>query len=211
MENLEYRTIDKSAWGRGPWQSEPDKMQFTDEATGLPCLIVRGPSGALCGYVGVGKSHPYFEKDYDDCGVSVHGGLTFARFCHDASRENWEKFRESMLKRIPESKQYPQGDAAQAWKQHGDEIDDYELYAKRCRESSICHLVEEGEDDRVWWLGFDCAHYRDYLPKYDHERGRSPFGEDSEYRDIAYVKSEIRELAEQLAFVARHHARGEQS
>lgn len=53
METIEYRTADKSQWGEGPWTAEPDKRQWRDEATGLPCLIVRGPHGAFCGYVGV--------------------------------------------------------------------------------------------------------------------------------------------------------------
>ena len=34
----EYRTVDKSTWARGPWDTEPDKMQWRDEATGLDCL-----------------------------------------------------------------------------------------------------------------------------------------------------------------------------
>ncbi len=47
MEKIEYRTVDKTGWGEGPWQSEPDKRQWQDEATGLPCLIVRGPAIAV--------------------------------------------------------------------------------------------------------------------------------------------------------------------
>ena len=49
MQRIEYRTIDKSQWGEGPWQDEPDKIQWQDEETGLPCLIVRGHMGFLCG------------------------------------------------------------------------------------------------------------------------------------------------------------------
>jgi hypothetical protein len=46
----EYRTIDKSAWGPGPWTDEPDKVQWTDTATGLPCLAKRNPRGGhWCG------------------------------------------------------------------------------------------------------------------------------------------------------------------
>lgn len=90
MQTKEYRTIDKSKWGEGPWQSEPDKIQWQDETTGLPCLIVRGPVGALCGYVGVPEGHAAFEKGYDDIDVSVHGGLTFARPCQVSERLNEE-------------------------------------------------------------------------------------------------------------------------
>lgn len=81
METIEYHTKDKLVWGAGPWQAEPDKRQWQDPATGMPCLIVRGPSGALCGYVGVTKDHPLHGKSYDDADVSVHGGLTFADSC----------------------------------------------------------------------------------------------------------------------------------
>lgn len=66
----------------GPWQDEPDKVQWVDEATGLDCLIVRNPvMGNLCGYVGVPEGHPEFGKGYDDVPVNVHGGLTYADGC----------------------------------------------------------------------------------------------------------------------------------
>src|SRR4051812_44340660 len=87
MEYREYKTVDKSTWGPGDWQDEPDKVQWQDEATGLPCLIVRGPSGALCGYVGVAEGHPLFAKEYSSADVEVHGGLTFADFCQQTTNE----------------------------------------------------------------------------------------------------------------------------
>lgn len=87
MKTIEYRSVDKSEWSRGQWDDEPDKVQFADEATGLPCLIVRGPSGALCGYVGVPDGHPFYKRGYDDCDVSVHGGLTFASHCSHGAED----------------------------------------------------------------------------------------------------------------------------
>ena len=93
METLEYRTADKSSWGQGPWQTEPDKKQWQDIETGYPCLIVRNNGGALCGYVGVPKEHPAHGRDYwpesdsvepiDQAirDIEVHGGLTFADSC----------------------------------------------------------------------------------------------------------------------------------
>lgn len=78
---LEYRTVDKSTWPDGPWKQEPDKVQFTDAATGYPCLIVRGPVGALCGYVGVPDSHPWHGRHYSDVNAYAHGGLTFSDRC----------------------------------------------------------------------------------------------------------------------------------
>ena len=86
METLQYTWIDKSGWVAGPWQTEPDKVQWADPATGMPCLIVRSvASGALCGYVGVEKPHPFYgEGDIFADGVSaleVNGGVTFVGPC----------------------------------------------------------------------------------------------------------------------------------
>lgn len=85
---ITYKTLDKSKYELkdGPWMDEPDKAQWI--AHGLDCLIVRGPAGALCGYVGVPKSHPYFEKDYNDVPTEcAHGGLTFAAKCEPNANE----------------------------------------------------------------------------------------------------------------------------
>lgn len=81
-----YTFMNKSEWGDGPWQKEPDKAQWIDELTGLDCLIVRNDYGALCGYVGVPEGHPAFGKCYTEYrGADVHGGLSFAGPCDDAT------------------------------------------------------------------------------------------------------------------------------
>lgn len=78
----EEKSIDKSQWGDGPWQSEPDRKEWRDEATGLTCLAVRQPSlGHWCGYVAVPPGHPAHEADYDDVEAYVHGGLTYGNKC----------------------------------------------------------------------------------------------------------------------------------
>lgn len=129
----------------GPWNDEPDKLQYTDKETGLPCLVVRNGAGALCGYVGVDEKHPYFNKPYQDIGnLSVHGGLTFSDFCQEDG-------------------------------------------------GHICHKVEPGENDRVWWLGFDCNHSGDFAPGLNYK-----FGEADDYKDLDYVKGECAILALQL-------------
>ena len=84
MQWRSWSFVDKSTWGPGPWQDEPDKLQWTDADTGLPCLIVRSSwHGALCGYVGVAEGHPAFARDHDEVDVTVHGGLTFSDFCDE--------------------------------------------------------------------------------------------------------------------------------
>lgn len=93
MRTIEYRTIDKSTWElRGEWDNEPDKVQWQDEQTGLPCLIVRSRHGGnLCGYVGVAEGHPLYGKGYDEVPSDyhdVHGGLTFANKCQPSEDES---------------------------------------------------------------------------------------------------------------------------
>ena len=72
----------RPTWPQGPWSSEPDRVEWRSH--GLPCLILRGPLGGLCGYVGVPPEHPAHGKGYDDIDVCVHGGLTYARACGGA-------------------------------------------------------------------------------------------------------------------------------
>lgn len=168
----EYHRTDKVAWGPGLWQDEPDKVQWIDDATDLDCLIVRGPSGALCGYIGVLPPHPWHGKDYGGCAlpepcddywcdhsvssrVSVHGGLTFASAC-----------------------------------QHGED-----------ESRGVCHVPLNGRSDSVWWLGFDCAHYGDVTPQTDAAYPRSrDYG--AAYRTVSYVVDEVRSLASQAMAVS---------
>lgn len=167
MKKIEWRKPEKKAeWGPGPWQEEPDTVQWPDEKTGLPCLAKRNMHGGnWCGYVGVAEGHPAFEQHYDavrrdndeDSYIDVHGGLTFSDFCRGVPGEN------------------------------------------------ICHLPEAGEPERVWWLGFDCAHYMDHRPSEKSmwlKLGHPEFAHDdpqASYRTLAYVQSECEKLAAQLA------------
>lgn len=204
MQNKQYTTINKSNWPRGSWDNEPDKKQWQDEATGMPCLIVRGPSGALCGYVGVVEGHPLFGKGYDDVRIpttddesdypDVHGGLTFANFCADTSREHWEKWRDRLLARRDEAKQYPIGDAANYLKDWAAELNDYDAWLAKGETRFICHLPDENEPAHAYWFGFDCAHSGDYCPAYS--RGRESGYET--YKTLSYVEHQCASLAKQL-------------
>jgi hypothetical protein len=71
-------------WPTGPWDGEPDRVLWIDEATGLHCLARRAEMGHWCGYVAVPKTHPLFGKDYNEVDydkVTPHGGLTYAQEC----------------------------------------------------------------------------------------------------------------------------------
>ena len=74
--------VTREQWGEGPWQDEPDKEEWIDPRSGLPCVALRHQSmGHFCGYVGVPEGHPCFGKEYDDVYEYVsdcHGGVTFS-------------------------------------------------------------------------------------------------------------------------------------
>jgi hypothetical protein len=78
---MENTTVvrDRSDWLKGEWDNEPDRVDFIH--AGFSCFIMRNTLGNWCGYVGVPKEHPHYEKSYNDVDVDVHGGLTYADKC----------------------------------------------------------------------------------------------------------------------------------
>ena len=87
METITYKTHDRTTWPSGEWDSEPDKIQWQDSITKLPCLMVRNRLGAWCGYVGVPQDHPAYERSYDDVAAEVHGDLTYSDKCMEEPKE----------------------------------------------------------------------------------------------------------------------------
>ena len=71
-------------------------------------------------------------------------------------------------------------------------------YAAFCREgeeeTGVCHRPFPGRPERLWWLGFDCAHSGDLSPGLNRYRRRGEI-----YRDLDYVRAECARLAGQLA------------
>lgn len=234
MKTIEYRTKDRSEWGAGPWSNEPDKVQWQDEATGLPCLMVRNHSGAWCGYVGVAEGHPLYGQGYStrvprpasfdarqydesrtpiiamvcesakddglvslELAIDVHGGLTFADFCRSHTREDWERWCKRMEESRAEAAEYPVGDAARRLREWAHEMTDFDAWKAKCQATGICHLPDDGEPDRVWWLGFDCSHAGDMSPAYQASYRFS--GGDDAYRDVEYVRREVAGLAKQIS------------
>lgn len=80
-ERSEHK-IDRAKWPAGPWDSEPDRVEWRDPLTGLPCLIVRGDHGALCGYVAIPPGHPFRgEQSSEIDNLQAHGGITYTDKC----------------------------------------------------------------------------------------------------------------------------------
>jgi hypothetical protein len=74
--------VDKTGWGEGPWQTEPDREQWTH--AGYACLILRHPHGGyLCGYVGVDRAHPAYGKHplREDVDATAHQDLNYGSAC----------------------------------------------------------------------------------------------------------------------------------
>lgn len=78
-EQAEAKDIDRSEWGPGPWDGEPDRVEW--RSRGFACLARRTRMGAWCGYVAMPPGHPWHGKEYGEPDVDVHGGLTYANKC----------------------------------------------------------------------------------------------------------------------------------
>ncbi|MFP4891206.1 hypothetical protein [Paraburkholderia sp. EG304] len=169
---------------RAPWRSEPDYLSF--EAAGLRCVIRRVPElKHLCGYVGVGRSHPLFEVERTDLvpvvgdwranlgrNVDEHGAVDiFFTLLQDHQGEIPEGFAPlNMLIGV-----------------HGGLTFSDRFY-----------------DHTGWWFGFDCGHAGDFTPGLAEAlegmgRDASFLREHGVYRTVEYVRHECATLAQQIA------------
>lgn len=88
---------DRSRWGRGAWDNEPDAARWLDEKSLFQCVISRCHS-YWCGYVIIPSSHFLYNinlYDIDTTHFKVHGGVSYSgkgnfstwkRFLSEASR-----------------------------------------------------------------------------------------------------------------------------
>lgn len=174
----------KEAWGPGPWADEADKVQWIDKATGLDCLIVRGPLGQLCGYVGVEAGHPLHGIHYNVVEeqrgfLEVHGGLTFSDSCMEDAPEG------TGVCHIP----FPGRSDAVWWFGFdcGHHMDYVPAMEYRLARSGIAMptFPREGELRRA--LG---------VPEGPLPPGRGKWGES--YKTVPYVRAEVERLAGHL-------------
>lgn len=170
-------SIDKSAWRQGPWNEEPDRINFTT-ASGLDASINRVThSGCLCGYVGVDATHPWFGKEY--------GAQVSASAEQLARPIDTDKISIIAVLLMAMGGDAPANDANIDCLLH---VHGGVTYADSGRAAF-------GEDPDLWYFGFDCSHSGDTTPAYEFN-----FSGD-QYRDINYVRAECEALATQLAAV----------
>ena len=165
MKTIEYTNpdlLDREGWPAGEWDNEPDKIQWRDETTGFPCLIVRNRMGGLCGYVGVPRGHRFYMVDYDSVSLGdemeynennyppAHGGLTFSNKCLDGP-EN------STICHLPEPDDFACIHEARKWWNEREGADDAAQRHPFSRYCPDCEAIVS--PDETYWLGFDCAHY----------------------------------------------------
>jgi hypothetical protein len=190
----------KSKMPEGIWQEEPDYQHWIDEETGLDCLIVRNSGGALCGYVGIPQSHPFYSFGYSDCILPTASLPT---------EEEKKKHKQEQITFYTEHLKYPRDKAEKFYEVFARYFDE----KRKCSEEWCQHkpesilsahggityggpgntYIKHPENQLLWWFGFDCAHSGDYRPARNYE-----WSDDGEYRNLEYVMFECKELAKQL-------------
>lgn len=177
--------FDKSTWGPGPWQDEPDRLDF--EHAGFACIVLRvRESGHLCGYVGVPNGHPLYGVAY-----SAES---------EALRAQLERRKEQPIGEQPGMGLMIQmlGGELRATPDAALNVHGGITYSEKCA-GRVCHVPRDGMPADVWWFGFDCAHAGDFSPgmtRFRWQYGLSSAG--GTYRTVEFVQDECRSLAEQL-------------
>lgn len=209
--------LPKALWGDGPWQQEPDRLEF--EHAGLPCILNRAPvTGAWCGYVGVPPGHKLYGIWYGGCikgckkekpSYVTRKEIGRAKRQGDVAKVNMlvamrNMNKSSFYKRM--RKEHPRASCDYGMNHSPESILRVHggiTYSDYCH-GVICHTPKPGEADNVYWFGFDCAHAWDLSPAMEARlRSYRSFVHASHpndvYRDIEYAKTETKNLAEQLA------------
>lgn len=162
---------DRSKWGPGPWDGEPDEARWTDEATGYECAVLRGPWGAWCGYVQLPADHPLHGISYsDDVPARLQGAAEAVMEGEVGKRGPMNVFSMALGGKAR---------SGDLFNVHGS-------------------ITYSGADwpGAGYWYGFDCSHCDDLAPGSDDSGYAETFGK--QYRTFEYVQGECRALARQL-------------
>lgn len=182
-EDVNRFDLPKDQWGEGPWQNEPDELDYVEAVTRLPCRLWRNRMGVWCGYVGVFRGHPFFGTDYNECrcprrpqGRRQYGARRVrGRDKFHARRHKWScpHSIEALL-----------------------EVHGGVTYTGPRKEAL--------HSKQAWYIGFDCGHYNDISPGLEallaslpgRDKPFESFG--GTYRTVDYATTECMVLAHQL-------------
>ena len=128
-----YRN-DRHPHGPGPWDGEPDKIAWTDRATGYPCVIVRERGGEYGAHVGVPPDHSLSGYNADAVPGPISQGLHRPVSCAQACQ-----------RRVPEP------------------VSICHVSERNAHFSQQMARGQESEDD-AWWLGMLFDGPRDLVP-----------------------------------------------
>jgi hypothetical protein len=169
-EKLPEEKLDRSTWAKGPWDSEPDHVEFRTKA-GYHGMANRNAMGNWCGYVAVEPGHPLHGMDmgeiWEAAELNVHGGVTYAEAC------------QGEICHVP-----PPGEPDNVW-----------WIGFDCGHACDVSPYMQGIHDRAIAAGefrYDIGAMADKLGLTEDHPMRE------KYRDLAYVQAEIEDLAAQL-------------
>lgn len=196
-ETTEQAVIDKSTWGAGPWQHEPDRVEW--EHAGLSCLALRNIHfGNWCGYAAVPPGHPLHGVPYSQASPALAARLEALK---DRTVTESDLTMPRMLTMLF-------GGGAEPTPEMVLDVHGGITYADKCQ-GRICHVPKAGEPEDVWWFGFDCGHAGDLSPAHNARMedtmpphlkpSACEYSRDEEYRTLDYVREQTNSLAVQLA------------
>jgi hypothetical protein len=207
--------LPKAKWGPGPWQDEPDRVDF--EHAGLPCAIIRNlhVTGSLCGYVGVPDSHPWWGKDAHTCVATPQ--------CPEPPPPDFEQWAKDGMPVPPEGSRWRASMQEPTWS-CGHTIGSMVSVHGGITWASTAYFQTKSAYMDHWWFGFDCGHAGDVSPMMkatlkqlhalqdpagklaEYEASLEELRDWETYRDLPYVRHEVERLAEQIAMAAQVRA-----
>jgi hypothetical protein len=178
-----FNLIDRSKWPEltGPWEHEPDFVEWIDSETSMVCRIMRNRFGVWCGYVGVAKAHPLHAVEYGQsapCLIPLRDAMMNKPMPENPGMA-------LMMAAILGGPIEPTADVV--FRVHGGIT-----FAGKHGKRFLFKSTPDAHKD-LWWFGFDCGHAGDFTPCH-----ALSFGEEQQYRTMDYAMTEVATLARQI-------------
>lgn len=164
---------------------QKERMFELFKHAGLYCVIQRNNHfGNYCGYVAVDTNHPCYNLSYTG-----------------ETSEVFEAKMKSFISKIPHVEE-KNSDAFARTSQPteyftygGIKIQDVSVHGGLTYAAGELLGINDNILGKLWWFGFDTAHYQD---KHVFINSMIPLFNEGTYKDFEYVKTEVKQLAEQL-------------